>query len=136
MLQDLQLDSRLVLELPLISNHFDGHCLLCLVVQTLDSLAKASLAQKREHLEAVGDMVVEHHLIVTQLVIVSMVKDAHLLEALFVALHLLERAMLYKVTFYLLLTVLTQVVDFMTERFDLVLFVLVQIAPIVLKCVS
>jgi hypothetical protein len=126
-LQDFQLHARLVLELPLVADHLDGHCLLGLVVQTLDCLSEASLAEEGEHLVAEGDVVVEDDLVVALLVVEPVVKDAHLLETLFVALHLLGRSLFDDVAFDLLFTVLAQIVNFVAKPFDLDLFVIVQV---------
>jgi len=125
-LQDLQLYTSLKLELLLVADDFDSDCLLSLVIQTLDSLTEAPLAKERKHFVAEGEVVVEDNLVVSLLVVVAVVEDTHLLQAVLVALHLLERALLDDVALDLLLAVLTQVVDLVAVLTQLSLLVVIE----------
>jgi len=72
-LEDAKLDTCLVLVSLLVFDDFDGNNLACFVVQALQSLAKAAPSEKVKNLESVIDVIFEHHIVVTVLVVVSIV---------------------------------------------------------------
>lgn len=72
-LEDLELDPRLVVVLLLVLDDLQSYELLPLVVKALDCLAEATLPQKGMHLITVADVISDHHLIVTLVVIVPIV---------------------------------------------------------------
>ena len=77
--ENLQLNSCLVLEFFLISDDLDSHHLLSLVIEALDSLSKAALAEELEDLISVAQVVLEDDLVVTLIVIITVIEYVHLL---------------------------------------------------------
>ena len=73
MLQDAQLNTSLVLILLFILDDLDGYDLISLVVEAFQGLSKTSLAEEIEHLEAIVDVVLEDHVVVTILIIIARV---------------------------------------------------------------
>lgn len=86
-LQCLQFDARLILKLLLISNNFDSHLLLRLVVQALDGLTETALAEEFEDLESVAEVVLQDYLVVAVLVVVAVIKYIHLLQSFLMPLY-------------------------------------------------
>ena len=60
MLQYVDFDHALLLKPLLAANYFHGHVLLLLVVETLEHLTEAALAQRFDDLVAVGDLILVH----------------------------------------------------------------------------
>ena len=109
--QDFELDSSLVLELFLVSDYFESHLLLCLVIEAFDCLSKAALSQEFKYFVSVAQVVVKDDLVVALLIVISMVKNTHLFQSVLVSLHLLKSPILNNMPFNLLLTVLTQIIN-------------------------
>lgn len=65
----LELHAGLMLEALLVSDELYGHQFLRLVIEALECLAEAPLAQKLDHLEPKCDVVLEHHLVVASVVV-------------------------------------------------------------------
>lgn len=114
-LQDFEFDASLVLKLLLVPDEFDRHCLLRLVIQTLDGLAKASLSEELQDFISVAEMVLEHHLVIPLCVIEPVVVDAHFLQPVLGPFHRFDGSMLDDVPLDLSLAVLSEVVDFVAE---------------------
>lgn len=72
-LQQFELDARLVLESLLVPDQLYGHYLLRLVVEALQRLPEAALPQELEHLEPEADLVMQHHNVVASFVVVAVV---------------------------------------------------------------
>jgi hypothetical protein len=70
-LQDVQFDTSLMLISFLVLNDFNCHNFACLMILALESLAKATFSNKVEHLESIVKMILEHHFVVTILIIVA-----------------------------------------------------------------
>ena len=73
MLQDAQLNTSLMLILFFVLDDLDGHDLISLVVEAFQGLSKTTLAEEVEHLEAIVDVVLEDHVVVTILIIITRV---------------------------------------------------------------
>lgn len=65
--------AHLVMEALLVADDLECFVGARLVVQHLEHLAKAALAQHALHLIAVGDVVADHHLVVAPLVVIAVV---------------------------------------------------------------
>lgn len=76
--QDFQLNSGLVLELLLVSNDLDSDNFLGLVVEALQGLTKAALAEEVNDFEPEGDLVLEHYVVVSSLVVIPEVEGVGL----------------------------------------------------------
>jgi hypothetical protein len=72
-LQNVKLDACLMLVSLLIFDDFDGHDLSCFMVEAPQSLAKATLSDEVDHFESVVDVILQHYVVVTILVIVATV---------------------------------------------------------------
>ena len=72
-LQYVQLDTCLVLIPFLVLDDLDGDNLPSLVVQALQSLTKRSLTKEVDHLKSKAEMVMQHHLVVSVLVVIAIV---------------------------------------------------------------
>jgi hypothetical protein len=64
-------------------------------------------------------MILQYNLVVSLIIVVSVIEDAHLLQSLLVPLHLLLTPILQNVAFYLLFAVLAQIVDFVAVSLHL-----------------
>ena len=73
MLQNSQLHSCLMLVSLFILDDLDCYDLACLVVKALNGLSKTAFAQEVKHLEAVVQMILEHDMVVTLVVIIAIV---------------------------------------------------------------
>ena len=72
-LQYVQLDTCLMLISLLVLDNLDSHNLSSLVVQALQSLTKRSFAKEIDHFESKAEMVMQHHLVVSVLVVIPIV---------------------------------------------------------------
>lgn len=71
--KDLKLYSCLMLELLFVPDDLDGNNFASFVIHTLESLPKGSLTQEVNNLESISNLVFEHYVVVTSLVIVAAV---------------------------------------------------------------
>jgi hypothetical protein len=68
--QKLNFDKCLLIKLGLVSDDFQGHMLLLLMVECLDHFSVRSLAHLLQYLISVGHMVIEHiHVLISVLLI-------------------------------------------------------------------
>lgn len=72
-LQNLNLDCRLVVEAFLVTNDLECNELTLLVVKHTQSLPETALAEEIDHLIAICDVIFEHNLVVATFVVVSVV---------------------------------------------------------------
>ena len=75
--QDLQLHSRLILELLLVSDYFDGHDLAVRVVYALESLSETARPERFQHFKPVPNVVLQHRLVIAVAVIITIIVDIH-----------------------------------------------------------
>ena len=73
-LQHLHLDSGLVVEALLVADDLHRHVFVVLVVEALQCLPEAALAEEVDDFVAVADVVVHHHLVVALFVVVAVVE--------------------------------------------------------------
>ena len=72
-LEDAKLDTCLMLVSLLIFDNLHGNDFSCFVVQALQSLAKAAPSKEVKHFESVVDVIFEHNVVVSILVVVAIV---------------------------------------------------------------
>lgn len=69
--QNLELNSCLMLELLLISNNLNSNYLSRLMINALERLSKRPFTQKVNDLEPIRNMVLQHDIIVSSLIIIA-----------------------------------------------------------------
>lgn len=74
LVQDANLDQRLVMEPLLVPDYLDGHVLVGFVVQGPNDLAEAALANHLEDLVAVRDVVMDHLVVAPVVIVVAAVQ--------------------------------------------------------------
>lgn len=70
-LQYFDFYKSLLVEAPLIANHFHSSQHLVLVVAALKNLSETSLSQYSQHLVSVRKLIVVHHVVVASLIIIA-----------------------------------------------------------------
>lgn len=88
--ENLKFHACLILELLLVSDDFDCDHFLSFMVHALDGLSETSLAQKFEYFVPISKMILKNNLIIALVIVVSMIKNIHLLQPLFVPLDVLR----------------------------------------------
>ena len=74
-LQDLQLNTSLIVVFLLVLDYFDCDLALFLVIDAAEGRAEAALAQELHDLVPVPNVVADDHLVVTLLVVIAVVID-------------------------------------------------------------
>ena len=99
------------------------------MVEALYSLSKTSLPKELQHLIPKSKMVFQYDLIVTLIIIISMVKDIHLLQSLFMPLNVFWRLFrcLNHMPFDLPFAVLSNIVDLFVKFKDLLFLIFIQV---------
>ena len=69
--QDLEFYSSLMLELLLVSNDLACHCFSSFVINAFQCLTKGAFAQEVDDLKPVGNMILQDHIIITAVIIIS-----------------------------------------------------------------
>ena len=73
-----QLDTSLILKFLFVTYDFNGNIFICLVVKTLNSLPKTTLAKEFQTFISVAQVVFENDLVITLVIIIAMVENVHL----------------------------------------------------------
>ena len=74
MLEYLQLNSRLVLKLLLVTYYLNSHELSCFMVNCLQCLTKRTFAEEVDDFEPIRDLVTQHHVVVSAVVVEAKVE--------------------------------------------------------------
>lgn len=69
--QDLEFYSSLMLELLLVSNDLDCDCFSSFVINAFQCLTKGAFPQEVDDLKPVGNMILQDHIIITAVIIIS-----------------------------------------------------------------
>jgi hypothetical protein len=72
-IEDVKFNSSLVMKSLLVSDDLDGDLFICLVVTAFKGLSKAALAQEIENLIPVDQVILQHNLVVTSVIIVTII---------------------------------------------------------------
>ena len=62
-----------MLEFLLVSNNLDSHSFSRLMINAFQSLTKGPLAEKIYDLKPIGNMILQHHIIVSSFVVISII---------------------------------------------------------------
>ena len=90
-------------------------------------MAEATLAQELQNLIPIPQVIFQYDLVVSLVVVVAVVEDVHLLEALFVPLDVFGGSRLGKdMTLNLSLAVLPKVVDVLVELLNFLSFIFIK----------
>lgn len=74
MCKHIHFNISLIVKLLLVSNNLQSNKLFVLMIETFQSLSKAAFSKRRYNFESKGDVVLEHYVIVTSLIIISIIK--------------------------------------------------------------
>lgn len=123
----------MVLELLLVADDLDGNLFVCLMVEALNGLTKAALAEELQAFVSVAQVVFEYYLVVALIIIIAMVEYVHLLQPLLVLLYILcrlglplRRVQIQHMAFDLPLAVLPQIVNLIIKHMHLLPFIVIQ----------
>lgn len=99
------------------------------MVEALNSLSKTSLPKELKHLIPKSKMVFQYDLIITLIIIISMIKDIHLLQSFFMPLNVFWRLFrsLNHMPFDLPFAVLSNIVDLFVKFKNFLFLILIQV---------